>query len=124
MYGARMETILFEIMEPAAAFERAKATLRSGMADQCARMTFPSIGALARTLTPSRWAVISAMTDAGVISLHEIARRVEADINAVRNDLAALSAAGVIDRTEDGRYLFPFRRVVVHFEIAPRSHPR
>ncbi len=116
-----MKTVLFEGMEPAAAMERIKATLKSGKPDKYARMTFRSADALARTMTPSRWTVVEAMTGAGVLGVREIARRVGRDVKGVHNDVNALVLAGVVERTEDGKYLFPFDRVKVQFEFAARA---
>jgi predicted transcriptional regulator len=55
------------------------------------------------------------MCGAGPISIREAARRVERDVKAVHSDITALLNAGVLDRVEDGRVIFPFETVKVEF---------
>ncbi len=43
------------------------------------------------------------------------ARRVRRDVKAVHGDVTALLNAGVLDRVEDGRIVFPFEAVKVEF---------
>lgn len=38
-------------------------------------------------------------------------------MKAVHTDANALVQAGLIERTEDGKYLFPYDRVKVQFEL-------
>lgn len=112
-----MNTLLFEVMTPAAAMERTKAILRSGKPDEYARVIFPSAEDMARTLTPGRWGLIAALTGAGAVGVRELARRVNRDVKAVHTDAGALVTAGVIERTAEGKYLLPFEHVKVQFEL-------
>ncbi len=43
------------------------------------------------------------------------ARRVGRDVKAVHTDVTALLNAGILDRGEDGRIIFPFDSVKVEF---------
>ena len=113
-----MKTVLFEVMEPAAAMERAKASIKSGKTQAYARHTFRTAESLARTLTPSRWCVVEAMTGTGPLGVREIARRIERDVKAAHNDVTALVMAGIVERTDDGKYLFPFDRIKVRFDVS------
>lgn len=63
----------------------------------------------------SEESVSKAMCGAGPISIREAARRVERDVKAVHSDITALLNAGVLDRVEDGRVVFPFEAVKVEF---------
>lgn len=112
-----MDTILFEVMAPDAAMARLKADLAAGTIATFARHTFPSVEHMARILTPLRWKIIEAMTGAGEIGVRELARRVNRDVSAVHADCAALLRAGVIDRSDGGKYTFPYRHVKVRFEL-------
>ena len=112
-----MKTVLFEVAAPRAAFERAKAQLRSGVPDKYARITFNSPESMARTITPLRWTLLETMTGAGEIGVRELARRLGRDVKAVHTDVNALVLAGVVDRTEEGKYRFPFEKVKVQFEF-------
>ncbi|HNI38291.1 MAG TPA: hypothetical protein PKZ68_08340 [Pseudomonadales bacterium] len=112
-----MNTVLFEVMAPEAVMERTKAILRSGQPDEYARVIFPTAEDMARTLTPGRWRLIAALTGAGALGVRELARRVARDVKGVHTEANALVSAGVIDRTADGKYLFPFEHVKVQFEL-------
>jgi predicted transcriptional regulator len=57
------------------------------------------------------------MCGAGPLSMRETARRVGRDVKAVHGDLTALLNAGVIDRTDDGRVMFPYEAVKVEFVL-------
>lgn len=89
----------------------------AGRAAATARYSFSTAEDMARILTPSRWRVISAMTGAGPLGIRELARRVERDVKGVHNDASALVACGLVERTDDGKYLFPYDRVKVTFEV-------
>jgi predicted transcriptional regulator len=49
------------------------------------------------------------------LSIREAARRVGRDVKAVHTDVTALLNAGVLDRIEDGRVIFPYDSVKVEF---------
>ncbi len=93
---------------------RAAAALRGQR--QGAHISFASVDLLWRTLTKKRWEILQAMTGQGALSIREIARRVGRDVKAVHGDVTALSAAGIIERTEAGA-LFPFSAVRVDFTL-------
>jgi predicted transcriptional regulator len=49
--------------------------------------------------------------------IREAARRVERDVKAVHGDVHALLTAGVLQRTDDGRVVFPFDAVHGDFAL-------
>lgn len=112
-----MKTVLFEVMQPDAAMARAAAEAKAGKYASQARITFRSAESMARVLTPTRWGIVQALTGAGPLGVRELARRVERDVKGVHTDANALVTAGVVDHTEDGKYLFPFDRVRVRFDV-------
>lgn len=57
------------------------------------------------------------MTGAGPVAIREVARRVARDVKSVHGDVQALLKAGVVDRVEDGRMLFPYDEVRVDFVL-------
>jgi predicted transcriptional regulator len=85
--------------------------------DQGAFISFATPELLWKVITPKRWEVLRAMTGAGSIAIREVARRVERDVKSVHADIHALLRAGVIDRTEDGRILFPYNEIHVDFVL-------
>lgn len=93
---------------------RMKAAFR-GKGDATARLTFTSAADMARILTPTRWALLEAMTGAGPLGVRELARRMARDVKGVHTDAHALALAGVIERLDDGKFSFPYRQVKVQF---------
>ena len=57
------------------------------------------------------------MTGAGPIAIREVARRVKRDVKSVHDDIRALLKAGVIDRDESDRIVFPYDSVHVDFVL-------
>jgi predicted transcriptional regulator len=116
-----MKTVLFEVASLDEVMARVKAALQSGKPDECARVSFESAAHLARIMTPLRWGIVEAMTGAGPIGVRELARRLGRDVSAVHADCSALVTSGVIDRTSEGKYLFPFDHVKVQFDLHARA---
>ncbi len=81
------------------------------------RISFASVELLWRTLTPKRWELLKAMTGQGPMAIREAARRADRDVKAVHGDVHALLDAGVLDRAEDGRIVFPYDAVRVDFVL-------
>ena len=81
------------------------------------RITFASAELLWRVLTEKRWAILRAMTRQGGLAIREVARRVGRDVKAVHGDVHALLDAGLVDRTENGRVIFPYDAVHVDFML-------
>jgi predicted transcriptional regulator len=89
----------------------------SGVADASPRYSFPTREALLRTLTPNRWSLIEALTGEEPMGVRELARRVERDVKTVHTDAQALVLCGLIERTDDAKYSFPYDEVDVHFAV-------
>jgi predicted transcriptional regulator len=88
---------------------------KSGNAEKSARISFATPELLWKVLTAKRWELLKAICGAGPVSIREAARRVERDVKAVHGDVTALLNAGILDRVEDGRVVFPFEAVKVEF---------
>lgn len=84
---------------------------------QGAFISFATAELLWKVITPKRWEVLRALTGAGPIAIREVARRVGRDIKSVHGDVQALLKAGVIDRADDGRILFPYDEIHVDFVL-------
>ena len=84
---------------------------------QGAHISFASPELLWRVLTAKRWELLKAMTGEGGMTIREAARRVGRDVKAVHGDIRAMLDAGVIDRTDDGRVIFPYDAVHVDFTL-------
>ncbi len=81
------------------------------------RISFESSEALWKTLTAKRWQLLKGLTGAGPVSIREAARRVGRDVKAVHGDVRALLNAGLLDKTEDGKIVFPYDAIHVDFMV-------
>jgi predicted transcriptional regulator len=84
---------------------------------QGAFISFASAELLWKVITPKRWEILRTMTGAGPISIREVARRLARDVKSVHGDVQALLSAGVLDRTEEGRIVFPYDEIHVDFVL-------
>lgn len=80
-------------------------------------ISFATVDLLWKVLTAKRWDILQAMTGQGELTIREVARRVDRDVKAVHGDVRALLLAGVLDRTERGRVIFPYDAVHVDFTL-------
>ena len=110
-----MKTVTLDVRAPSEAMSDFVRIWKSGKAEKSARISFATPELLWTVLTAKRWELLKAMCGAGPISIREAARRVERDVKAVHSDITALLNAGVLDRVEDGRVVFPFEAVKVEF---------
>jgi predicted transcriptional regulator len=84
---------------------------------QGAFISFETPALLFKVVTQKRWELLSALTGAGPVTLREAARRVERDVKAVHGDVHSLLNAGILQKTEQGRIVFPFDAVRVNFML-------
>ncbi len=84
---------------------------------QRARISFATPELLWRVLTAKRWELLKTMAGQGPLTMREVARRVGRDVKAVHGHVHALLDAGLLDRIEDGRIVFPFDAVHVDFTL-------
>lgn len=112
-----MNTVKLEVRSLADALAETAASMESGRAANCARIAFDSTELLWQTLTAKRWEILRAMAGAGPITLREAARRVERDVKAVHGDVHALLDAGILEKTEEGKIVFPYDSVHVDFML-------
>ena len=110
-----MKTVTLDVRPPADSMADFANAWKSGKAQKSARISFASPELLWRVLTQKRWELLKALCGAGPVSIREAARRAGRDVKAVHGDVTALLTAGVIDRTDDGRIVFPFEAVKVEF---------
>ena len=55
------------------------------------------------------------------MSLREAARRTRRDVKAIHADVHALLQAGILDKDEAGRIVFPYDSVHVDFTLTARA---
>lgn len=111
-----MKTVVVGIASREEANARFLRALETGK-PQGAYRSFENIADLWRTLSPKRWDILKVMTGAGALSLREVARWVERDVRNVHADVHVLLNAGLLDKTDDGKIIFPFDSVHVDFML-------
>lgn len=84
---------------------------------QGAHISFTSIDLLWKILAPKRWQLLKVMTGQDPMTIRDAARRVGRDVKAVHGDVQLLLNAGIIDRTNDGRIVFPYDAIRVDFTV-------
>lgn len=84
---------------------------------QGAHISFATAELLWKVLTVKRWELLKAMAGRDGMTIREAARRVGRDVKAVHGDVHALLAAGILDRTDEGRIVFPFDAIRVDFVL-------
>lgn len=110
-----MKTVVLDVRPPNKALADFVHVWKTGKGERAARISFATPELLWKVLTAKRWKLLKAMCGAGPLSIREVARRVGRDVKAVHTDVTALLNAGVLDRGEDGRVIFPFDSVKVEF---------
>ena len=110
-----MKTITLDVRSPADSLADFSRAWKAGKPQKSARISFATPELLWRVLTQKRWELLKALCGAGPVSIREAARRAGRDVKAVHGDVTALLNAGVLDRTDDGRVVFPFEAVKVEF---------
>lgn len=84
---------------------------------QGARISFTSEELLWKTLNVKRLNLLKLMAGQDAMSVRELARRSERDVRAVHSDVQLLLKAGVLDRTDGGRIVFPYDAIHVDFVL-------
>jgi predicted transcriptional regulator len=74
-------------------------------------LSLENLPAVTKALSPARWALLTSLKAAGPCSVYELARRLERNYKNVHTDVAALLAAGLLDRTGDGKVAVPWDAV-------------
>jgi predicted transcriptional regulator len=110
-----MKTVTLDVRRPGDSMADFARAWKTGKPQKSARISFATPELLWRVLSPKRWELLKALCGAGPVSIREAARRVGRDVKGVHGDVTALLNAGVLDRTDDGRIVFPFEAVKVEF---------
>jgi predicted transcriptional regulator len=115
MDGKQMKIVTLEVASAADVKRRTRNAFRGRK--QGARISFATPELLWKVLTAKRWELLRAMTGEGPMTIREAARRVARDVKAVHGDVRALVDAGIVDKTEERRIVFPFDALRVDFML-------
>ncbi|MFW5640316.1 MAG: DNA-binding protein [Thermodesulfobacteriota bacterium] len=110
-----MKTLTLDVRTPADSMAEFSHAWNTGTPKDSARISFSSPELLWRVLTAKRWELLKILCGAGPVSIREAARRIGRDVKAVHGDITALLNAGILDRTDTKRIIFPYEAVKVEF---------
>jgi predicted transcriptional regulator len=86
-------------------------------ADPVATFTFSSPAQLFSVISPKRWELIEHSQKIGPSSVRGLARSLNRDIKRVHDDVTALIAWGIIERTEEGKICVPYDVIHAGFDL-------
>lgn len=110
-----MSKVILTVSSREEVTERALAAFRSE--PQGAVISFTSSELLWQILTKKRWALLKSMVGRGAMTIRGLAWEMGKDVKAVHGDVHRLLNAGLVDRIEDGRVVFPYDAIHVDFEL-------
>lgn len=114
--GGAMNTVTIDVRSLADNLADFAAAWKTGQASG-PRISFESSEALWKTFTAKRWQLLKVLTGVGPVTIREAARRAGRDVKAVHGDVHALLNAGLLDKTEDGKIVFPYDAIHVDFIV-------
>jgi len=112
-----MDTLIIGNQSEQEIKERVIRAWKTGKAERAARLDFVDLDEAWKLLSDKRRQIMHAMAGTGPLSIREIARRVGRDVRAVHSDVQLLHHAGVIDKTEDGRMVLPYKTIKFDFTL-------
>lgn len=110
-----MKTVTLDVRTPSDSVDDFVRAWKTSKPEKSARISFASPELLWKVLTAKRWELLKTLCGAGPVSIREAARLVGRDVKAVHGDVTALLNAGVLERDDKGRIVFPFEAVKVEF---------
>jgi predicted transcriptional regulator len=116
--GGSMTTVVIEIKSVEQSHREIVEMIERGDTDPVPRIGFVSYELFYKVLAPNRMAIIRTMTGAGPLSIRDVARRVERDFKGVHTDVTALLNNGLLQKTEDGRIVFPYDDIHFDFRLS------
>ena len=111
-----MNTVTLEVRSLADTLNDVAAAMET-LTPSAPRISFETLELLWKVLTVKRWQLIEALTGAGPVTIREAARRVQRDVKAVHSDVHALLNTGLLDKTADGKIVFPYDAIHVDFMV-------
>jgi predicted transcriptional regulator len=80
-------------------------------------LSFESMEALLRVLTPNRWLLLRTLRGTGPSSIRALATVLGRDYRGVHADVTALIVAGLVARGEDGAISVPWSRITAEMAL-------
>ncbi len=99
------------------ALEAARRLDRSERKAEPELIAFERMELLLKVLTPNRWTLLRTLRTQGPSSIRALSQALERDYRGVHADVAALLAAGLIERTNDGKVVVPWSRITAEMTV-------
>ncbi|MEX0851943.1 MAG: transcriptional regulator [Bauldia sp.] len=80
-------------------------------------ISFETMEALLRLLTPNRWALLRKLRGSGSSSIRALARSLGRDYRGVHADVTVLVGAGLIERSPNGSISVPWSRITAEMAL-------
>jgi predicted transcriptional regulator len=110
-----MSTVTLEVASRERGNERFLSALKGK--PEGAFISFESPALLFKLFSGKRWDLLRVMAGAGPMTIREAARRARRDVKAVHGDTQSLLKAGILQKTDEGKVVFPFDAVHVDFML-------
>ena len=89
-----MSTVVLDVSTLAETLADVAQTMKTGVPEQEARISFATPELLWQVLTARRWELLKIMCGAGPLTIREVARRAQRDVKAVHGDVTAPAEGG------------------------------
>ncbi len=83
--------------------------------------TFESPAALFRLMTPKRWELVERLQALNPSSVRGLARALDRDVKRVHEDVAALTAMGLVAKTDRAKVHVPYAVIQADFALRPAT---
>jgi len=83
---------------------------------------FPTVEDLFKTIGGKRWEILEALAGHGEVGVRELARRLNREVKSIHRDTESLAAGGVIEKTDQGKLVFPYSRIVLEPLVFNSAH--
>ena len=110
-----MNTVTLEVASREKSDRRFPSAIRGK--SQGAFISFESPALLFKVFSGKRWDLLKTMAGAGPVTIREAARQAARDVKAVHGDIQALLKAGILEKTDEGKVVFPFDAIHVDFML-------
>jgi predicted transcriptional regulator len=80
-------------------------------------LTFSLPEQLFRVFPPKRWELVNKLQKIGPSSIRGLARALGRDVKRVHEDVTALLAEGIIERSDDKKLFVPYAKINIEFSL-------
>ena len=112
-----MKTVRLEVKQFDDILKEVGDACKTGNASETT-ISFDSANALWKIISPAKQEILHALAGSGVTGVRELARKVGRDASAIHRHLQVLIVAGIVDRADNGKVIFPYDEVHVDLRLS------